>query len=244
MLPESMPEHREGDHNPTIRVLRILEALAFHPEGLTLSGLSRTVGASKSTIVPVVRTMVRHHFISVIEGTSRYGLGVQSLLVGASYAGKDPVLSLIHDEMDRLVRACSETCQLGILECSDVLYIDRIDSPEPIRLISSIGKRLPASCSAIGKALLSGLSDNEIRALYPSDMPRLTTKTIVNIDELIREIRIQDSQGIFWESEEATEGIVCYAVPLKSRGKVVAAASVSIPAFRFTVKKRPPCSMR
>lgn len=69
--------------------------------------------------------------------------------------------------MKAIVNQCAEICQFGILEHSDVLYLAKVDSPEPIRLSSSIGKRLPAYCTSLGKALLCEFSKEELQELYP-----------------------------------------------------------------------------
>ena len=70
---------------------------------------------------------------------------------------------------------------MGILDQDRVLYVAREDSPQPIRLISWVGTRLPANATAVGKALLSGLTNEEVRALYAGGLPRLTEQTITDV---------------------------------------------------------------
>jgi len=75
-------------------------------------------------------------------------------------------MDFILNAMESVVKNCEETCQLGVLDRGKVLYIRKVDSPQPIRMI-----RLPANGTAIGKALLSGLSNEEVRKLYADELP-------------------------------------------------------------------------
>lgn len=72
--------------------------------------------------------------------------------------------------MTNIVNSCSETCQLGILDNNEVLYIGKVDSPEPIRLISYVGKKIPANCTGLGKALLCDFDKEKLISLYPDGL--------------------------------------------------------------------------
>lgn len=80
-------------------------------------------------------------------------------------------LAVLHRVMEEVVARCRETCQLGVLDQGNILYLEKVDSPQAIRLISRVGDRLPANATALGKALLSGLSDEEVRTLYAAGCP-------------------------------------------------------------------------
>lgn len=97
---------------------------------------------------------------------------------------------------------------------------------------AKIGQRLPAYCTGIGKALLSGHSRQEIAALFPAPLKRYTENTLTDPEDLLRELKETRQSGFAYEHSELTEGICCVATPLCCREKVIAALSVSIPEFR------------
>ena len=148
-------------HRATLRVLAILDALAANQKGLTMAEICRELGAPKSSLFPILHTMADTEYIAYDEETMRYSIGLRTYLLSKAFDRGAMGLPLIEGEMRRVVGTCNETCQAGTLDHGRVLYIARVDSPQRIRLSSEIGKTLPAHCTAIGKAILSQLSDAE-----------------------------------------------------------------------------------
>ena len=148
-------------HRATLRVLAILDALAANQKGLTMAEICRELDAPKSSLFPILHTMADTEYIAYDEDTLRYSIGLRAYLLGKAFDRGAMGLPLIEGEMRRVVDTCNETCQAGTLDHGRVLYIARVDSPQRIRLSSEIGKTLPAHCTAIGKAILSQLSDAE-----------------------------------------------------------------------------------
>lgn len=225
-----------ADHHPTLRVLEVLDALSQHTEGCTLTDLASITGASKSTLVPILKTMLRHRFIA-FRSDRRYAIGMKTFSVGSAFVEGEPLIGALRSEMERVVAVCQETCQLGVLDGNHVFYIAKIDSPQAIRLISSIGKRIPAYCTALGKALLSDRDAREIEELFPDGLAPMTPHTITSVPELCEQIADQRTDGVFTEYEESCGSVVCFAVPLCQRGRIVAAVSISVPRFRLDDEK-------
>lgn len=224
-------------HHPTQRVLDVMSFLAVHPEGSTLTEISDRTEIPKSTLVPILYTLLGQRFISINRSTMRYVVGIKALIVGSACTESEPLLVLIKEELKEIVTKCSETCQLGILEGGDVFYVVKIDSPEPIRMISSVGACVPAYATALGKALVSDYSEVELKKLFPKPFSLITANTKKDISELYCEVKKQAQNGIFMEREESTKGIICYALPLKKNEKIVAAISVTAPIFRLDKTK-------
>ncbi len=97
--------------------------------------------------------------------------------------------------MQEIVNRCDEICQLGILDGPDVLYIEKKEPDQAIRITSYVGKALAASATALGKVLLSGLSDEMIRELYTHGLTRYTEKTTVDIETLLEQVKIVKAKG-------------------------------------------------
>lgn len=227
----------ETEHKPTTRVLDILQLLSRSRDGFSLTEIANLTNIPKSTITPIIRALYNRHFITVNEATGKYAIGIASFIIGSAYLRDVDILSLIQPEMKKIVAKISETCQLGILVGSEVLYLAKEDSPFPIRLISFVGKQIPAYCTAIGKALLSDCSAEKISLLYPQGLTPITQKTVTQIEKLYRQLAEIRRTQIAIEREETSENLVCFATPLQYNDRIIAAISVSIPTFRLTNEK-------
>ena len=226
-------------HQPTNRVLRILEQVASSREGQRLSDFSKNLGFPKSTIIPILQTLCENRYLNQ-DDAGRYTAGTALFSLGAAFAGCFPVLEYVHQQLDALVEQLGETCYCGVLEDGQVLYLDKVDSPQPLRMLTNTGKRLPAYATSIGKALLMGKTQQQLRAMYPDALEQLTSRTITDIPTLEQQLQRAQTEGYTWEIEESTEHIRCFAVPVCKHGNVVAAISVAIPLFRYqeTEKER------
>lgn len=225
-------------HKPTLRVLDILQSLAStEDEGLTLTEIATQIQVSKSTIVPILHTLRDHKFIEQ-KNDGRYILGINMFLIGSASQKNITVLNIFKAEMKKIVAQTVEVCQLGVLVDGDVLYLAKEDSPEPIRLVSFVGKRLPAYCTAIGKALLSDYTYKELSELYPDPLRPLTEKTCTDLKKLYEEYTQSKQDGYFKEEGECSLDLNCFALPIRYNNKNIAAISVSIPSFRLTEEKK------
>ncbi len=226
-------------HKPTERVLNILNLLSVNTDGLTLTEISKVISVPKSTLYPILQTMTDMNYIQLGKDSFRYKLGISTFCVGSSYSQDEYMLEFVKSIMKSIVTEIKEICQMGVLEGNNVLYVLK-EEPEvglDIRIISRVGKRLPAYCTALGKALLSNYDIEEVKKLYPEGLFPYTEHTITDFDILNNHLSIIRKEHIAKEYEETTKGLCCYAVPLESNGNIIAALSVSIPKFRATKEK-------
>lgn len=231
----------QEQHRATTRVLDILEHLASEGgAGKTLTELSVALDAPKSSLFPILHTLAQRRYVRLDRETGRYSVGISAYVLGEAYeAGRrESILRRVQELMEQVARRCEEPCQLAILDGENVLYIGKADSDQAIRMISRLGSRLPANATALGKALLSGLEDDEVRQRFSQGLPRLTDHTITDLEPLLAQLKQVRENGIAWEEEESTPHLCCVAVPLRQRGSVFAALSVSMPLFRATPEKR------
>ena len=225
------------DHRPTTRIIDILELLSKIPTGLSLTEIADAISAPKSSISPLMHTLTNRKFVFYDKDTQKYCIGIAAFVVGSSYVQQMTALQFIQSEMKHITDTCKETCQFGIRDNSQVFYMAKVDSPEPIQLVSHVGKRLPLYCTAIGKALLSDLSLEELKQLYPNGLQPYTESTITDFDTLFQQMKEIQISGIAKEYEEVTPHIVCVSTPLRRNGKIIAALSISVPRFRMTESK-------
>ncbi|HEX8629930.1 MAG TPA: IclR family transcriptional regulator [Catenuloplanes sp.] len=215
------------------RTLEVLELLADRPGRHSLVELSRLLDIPKSSLHGILRTMAQRGWVETDAAGVRFGLGVRALQVGAAYIDADDAVGLLAGVLDELSREFGETVHLGRLDGPNVVYLAKRESVHPLRLFSSIGRRLPAHATALGKVLLAGYSDTEVDRLLSWPLPALTRHTIVTPEPLHAELAAIRERGYASDREENTEGIVCFAMAVPLRSPATDAISMSVPAARL-----------
>lgn len=223
-------------HKPTERVLNILLNLASEKKSLTLTELSEKTNIPKSTISPILSTMVKLKFLTKKEN-QKYRIGINSFVVGEKYIESTSMLEMIKSNMNEIVKECNEICQLGVVQEDKVFYIAKKEPQQAIQLMSYVGKFLPLYSTALGKVLLSKKSKEEIIELIGTDFPALTEFTITDINKFIEELSKVRKNGYAYDFKETSLDAICVAVPIEKDGRVIAAISVSVPAFRSSEDK-------
>jgi DNA-binding IclR family transcriptional regulator len=216
------------------RVLAILEYLA--KEGKAPFGaIVRDLGLPLSSAHQLLQTILWRGFIELEESTRMFKLGFRLWEVAQSYAMNDDLVSLAQPLMDELTSITTETVQLARLEGIDNVYLAISESPHPMKLVSSVGKRLPAHATGLGKVLLAALDPEELdRRLSGVTLARFTDRTITDRTALLRELKRVRAKGFGYDNEEYVIGCRCVAAPVRDAiGHVVAAMSVSVPTPRF-----------
>ena len=191
---------KQIDHKPTLRIISILEFLAAGERRYTLTEIARELGLSVSTIFPIVHTLRQHGYLSCDEQAQAYSLGLRLFDLGSSIqnsASYDDIVAI----MTGIVDTCGETCHFGVLDGGNVLYLAKVDSNQPIRMFSRIGRRLPAYGTAIGKALLKDCSLADLKKTYPHGLKALTPNTITDFDVLEEQLGTIDPFA--YEREES-----------------------------------------
>lgn len=222
-------------HNPTLRVLDIFEAIYSSVDGLTFAEISRRTSIAKGTLHPIVMTLLHEGFLQNFG--SRITIGKSCFKLGYAYVHSLNYLDILKPHLREIMVACNEICQLGILDGGDILYVDKAEPNQAIRIESSAGKTIAAYATALGKCLLSGLSNDEIVELYPNKFIKYTERTTTDLKMLLQQIEVVRGNGYAYETGETNIEITCLAVPIKISDKVLASISVSLPIFRSTPEK-------
>lgn len=212
------------------RAVQILEALAAGPPTATLAALSRRLAIPRSSALALCNTLVRTGLMNrESDGSYRLGPGVVAL--GRAYLTQTD----LHTEFARLTRRAAvlpeETLLLSVRDGSDVVYIGHRIGRRPVAVSYDLGLRLPAHCTASGKALLAALPPDELRDLYPSDerLPSLTPQSITKVSALVRELAETKARGYAVDDEELAPGMMCVGVAVPDRtGHAVGAVAVGM----------------
>ncbi len=226
----------QEDHMPTLRVLKVLEELSKADEAMTLSQLARACSCPKSTLSPIVRTLAKHRYICCGTEDLSYSLGSQAFVLGNSYQFEGSILDIIQQQMEELVGNIHEISHLGVLSGKQIVYLKKVTPSKPMQLLSLVGKKLPAYATALGKALLQDHSKEELLELFPEEFEAFTEHTLKNAEALYADIH-QHSDGFAYETEEIAPYARCIALPLRYKGSIVAALSVSFMNFDLSQEK-------
>lgn len=219
----------ETSEPPSIltKAFDLLRAFNPHERVMSLSELSRASGLPKSTVHRLLARLVE--LGAVEHHRSGYKIGLGLLQLGASTpAGYMRDLGLTH--LGQLQRWSGATVHFAVLRQFDVVYLEKLTPLDSPASITSIGGRLPAHCTAIGKALLAHENFEDLAAFLPNPLPRMTTRSITDVDELIGELRKVRDSGIAREDGEAQVGLTCIASPVLLNGFAIGAVSLGHPS--------------
>jgi DNA-binding IclR family transcriptional regulator len=223
------------------RAATILDLLAADPF-MTAgpSELSRRLGLPKSSIANICITLADAGLVR--RAGSGFALGRRLAELGGAYLTSIDQVQEFHEACDALETASQETVQLAVVDGLHVVYIARHDGRQTIRLASEIGRRLPVSSTAIGKATLAALDpadlDERLRGVIT--LPRLTSNSHRTVSELRADLDEVRLRGYAVDNEETAEGIVCYgmAIPRQSAESDQYGASVTLLKARATEGRR------
>lgn len=216
-----------------LKGLNVLEALALadRPRGVT--ELALELGLVKSNVHRLLQTLGHRGYVRQDPETGRYACTLKLWEYGALIADRVDVRQVSRGHLQKLAGQTSETVHMSVLEGAEVLYIDKIDSPQPVRAYSRVGGRAPAYCVATGKAQLAHAADTMLSQLA-GKLQRHTPRTIVELEELKREFARVREQGFAVNRGEWRESVCGLAAPIfDSGGKVVAAVGISGPLERL-----------
>jgi len=221
------------------RALILLNTISEYPDGIQIARLSEKVGLSKSTIHRLLSTLLNMNYITKVEETDKYKLGYQVVYLSRNMINNLDIINISKNHLEHLSSNVNETVHLCIEDNGEVLYVDKIESSQTIRMFSRIGNRSPMYCTGVGKILLSGMSEDKYNKIaqnttYTSKTP----KTIQSKQELDEEIKLVKKRGYALDNIENEEGIRCIAAPIRdSQGRIIASFSISGPTSRMTMER-------
>lgn len=196
------------------RAVEILDLVAAEPRSLGVSAIGRRLGLPKSSVANICGALIETGMLRL--HADGYGLGQHLAQLGTAYlAGIDHV-QLFHESCASLDAASKDTVQLAMLtDALDVVYLARREGMYPVRLASTIGRPLPATCTATGKAILAQLDPDELdERLGSGELPTLTKHSITTAAELRPILDSIRTTGRAFDREEVIEGVVCVAVAI------------------------------
>jgi len=218
------------------RALDILELFLDRPR-LSAREIAERLGLPRTTVHELLVTLVaRSYLISVPGQPVQFRLGMPLFQLGAAFAGQLDLVREAQDVARDVAAACDEAVHVAVLDGASVIYLVKVDSSHPVRMVSAVGRRLPAHCTAVGKMLLSSLDPTDLDALLlAGDLPGMTPESITDPDRLRAHLEDVRAQRVAVDIGESDSAMRCVAAAVRDHsGATVAAMSLSAPIIRWT----------
>jgi DNA-binding IclR family transcriptional regulator len=223
------------------RALDILELFLDDPV-LSAADVVDRLRLPRTTVHELLGTLRDRSYLVVVPGQPlRYRLGVRPFQLGSVFAQQLDLAREANRVATEVASACDETVHVAILEGADVIYIVRVESTQPVRMISAVGRRLPAHCTGVGKMLLSGLTEDRLDALYAGQdpLPTMTPNSISSLSRLKSELAEIARRGLAYDEAESNEDVHCVAAGVREhQGTLAAGMSISVPTTRWGDARR------
>ncbi|MFZ0089366.1 MAG: IclR family transcriptional regulator C-terminal domain-containing protein [Solirubrobacteraceae bacterium] len=217
------------------RGLLVIRAFDAEHRELALSDVARISGLTRAAARRFLLTLVKLGYVTVSDG--RFSLTPRVLELGYAYLSSLTLPEVAQPHMERLVARVNESSSISVLDDTDIVYIARVPTRRIMSITLSVGTRLPAYATSMGRVLLAALPADELEArLDRIELRPLSPRTITNAEALRVELARVQSQGWAAVDQELEEGLRSLAVPLHdAAGTVLAALNVSVHASRGTM---------
>ena len=211
------------------RTFDILEFLATEQNGATLVGITEKLDLPKSTAHRLLSVLIQREFVRKNNDNNRYRLGPGFIALCSHYLNSLELKTESSPFMEELSVNTGNVVFLAIRQGDKMVYIDNKEQINSLRKYAIIGQSEPLYCTSLGKSLLMGLTDDEIRLLMKDEVfEKRGPNTITNIESLLQDIRECRRRGWSLDDQEAEPAINCVAAPVYDyRGQVIAAISTS-----------------
>lgn len=220
------------------RAVYVLKCFSERKRELRLSEISEQLGLNKSTVHGIVNTLKYHGLIDQDEKTQKYRLGLNLIGLGQLVIDSMDVRGIGYPILEDICRELEETAHVCVLDGAEVVYIDKKECNESIKISTNIGARSPAYFTADGKVMLASLDLETQMNLIPETIEKFTPNTITSRKKILNELSKVKDRGYAIDNEEYILGLICVAAPVYDySGRVKYGVSVTGPSIRMTEEK-------
>ena len=215
------------------KALSVLDIVAESDEPLRFTEILARSDQPRGTLHRQLSHLLEEGLL-VVHRDQTYALGLRLLRWANRAWSTNQFRAIAEPHLRRLHEETGETVHLGVLNGREVVYLDKVEGRQTVRMHSQIGNASPTYCTGVGKAALSMLPDADIRErLAGVEFRRFTDNTLRDVEALIAEIAAIRKSGNAYDREEHEVGIRCVAAPIGSQDRsFVGGVSVTAPAYR------------
>ncbi|MFD2587044.1 IclR family transcriptional regulator [Croceitalea marina] len=220
------------------KTFAILEYFTVDRAEWSVTELAKELDASKSTVYRFLSDMQKRGIMYQDPVSGKYGLGLKLFELGNRVRIKSAFTDKTHPVLMEVAKNITETVHIGVFKDEQVYYVDKVESPQGLRISTTIGSYSPAHATSLGKVLLAFSSYDENR--FVQRLKRYTENTITDCGQLKEELKKIKKDGYAVDYEEFEIGLICVAVPiLNQKNEIVASLSAAGPANRFKKEELP-----
>jgi IclR family KDG regulon transcriptional repressor len=225
---------KQAGDGTVAKALTVLDAVAEFGRPVRFSELLEESPFPKATLYRFVQTLTHQGMLSFDPERQTYAPGLRLVRLAHAAWQASSLAPIARPYLDQLSRDTGETVHLAQLDGGQVLYVDKRNAAEPVEMYSQAGKVGPAYCTGVGKAMMAHLTETDLEpVLQRQAWHRFTAKTIATAEAMRTELARIRARGHAFDDEEHEPGIICIAVPIRSRaGRVLGAVSVTSTTVR------------
>lgn len=200
----------------TERSVQILQIIAKSNEGMEMDEICERLSIPRTSCYDILVTLVHLGMLEVNTGVKRsYKIGLNAYRIGMSYMNNRNISEIIAPALKELSKELQKTCFFGVLEGDKIVYISKFEPENPIITTATIGTKNPIYNTSLGKAILSSMSDEEIKDILSGiELKQATRFTITDREELIKNIELVRVRGFALDERELEEHMECVGVPI------------------------------
>ena len=216
------------------RALDVLLCFSQDDPTLSLTRIAGQVGMPKSTVHRLLATLESKRFINRDKATGMYHLGFRFIEMASLVLQDVDLPRWAQPYLQRLSAECGETVDLAVLEGTHVIYLQVVESPQRVKLAAAVGQKLPAFCTASGKAFMAYLPDEQVSQILSEGLTKYTDNTKISLTDLYKDLRVTRERGFAISEQEYEKDIHAVAAPiLNADGYPIAVIAVVGPSFRL-----------
>jgi len=219
------------------KAFAVLECFRTADGSLSYKEICARLDLPRTTVHRLLTDLAEQGYVTQDPETGEYALGIKLFEIGMRAVAQRGLVQTARPIMEELGRVSGETVNLGVLSVDyQVVYIDKYDSRNALKMDRPIGAREDAYSTALGKVLLAHLPPSDLEAyLSRVHLVQHGPNTITSVERLRECLGAVEAEGIAFDDRESHPGLACIAAPIRgNRGKVLAALSISGPASRFS----------
>ena len=217
-----------------VKAIELIEVLSDADKPVGVTALAAMLGLTKSNVFRLLNTLVQLGYVRRLEDAGHYELTLKMWSVSSKLVSRLDVKRAASPHIERLMRSSNESVHLSVFADGGVIYVDKLESEQPVRAYSRIGDRPPAHCVATGKVLLAYLPDALLSTVLAGGLKRFTPNTITDEVALRQELHEIRATGYATNRGEWRASVCGVAAPIRDwSGVVVAAVGISGPSERL-----------
>lgn len=220
---------------PLLKAIEVLKCVGQLPEPLSLKEIALRVGLPKTSVFRYLRTFEAAGMI--VHDRARDLYRIDTRIIGMINLGSEMerLRKVCLPHMQTLCRLCGETVNLGVLECSEIVYLEIIQAPQAAKLQARVGGRHPIHTTSIGKVMLANMPAEARTAALPRVLRQRTRRSILERQNLFVELDKIHRLGYAEDDSENEDGALCLGAPIfDASGSVIAGMSISAPTARIS----------